>query len=225
MTYLKKSGVFGLMAISFLFCTRAAQAIPVPTIGAELAVQIDQLTKHIDELKKVKDQISNGVEQAKAMGDKMSMDALKNFAKGQAEQKLSGAMQSVKIPQEMSKAGLTEEVMKDPSKTSDVVEKLKKSGKTGEYDVDKRRICWDARESMKKELAMLNLTNSFALQQNIASGEQMKKAQEAVGSSDDQMQLIGANTAVLRMIYQLVASSTAMKANDVASSALETMCD
>ena len=53
----------------------------------------------------------------------------------------------------------------------------------------------------------------------------MKKAQEAVGSSDDQMQLIGANTAVLRMIYQLVASSTAMKANDVASSALESMCD
>ncbi|MBR4126739.1 MAG: hypothetical protein IKR09_04095 [Alphaproteobacteria bacterium] len=225
MTYLKKSGMFGLMAISFLFCARAAQAIPVPTIGAELAVQVDQLTKHIDELKKVKDQISNGVEQAKAMGDKMSMDALKNFAKGQAQQTLSGAMKSVDIPQEMSRAGLTEEVMKDPSKTSDVVEKLKKSGKTGEYDVDKRRVCWDARESMKKELAMLNLTNSFALQQNIASGEQMKKAQEAVGSSDDQMQLIGANTAVLRMIYQLVASSTAMKANDVASSALESMCD
>ena len=225
MTYLKKSGVFGLMAISFLFCARTAQAVPVPTIGAELAVQNDQLTKHIDELKKVKDQISNGVEQAKAMGDKMSMDALKNFAKGQAEQKLGGAMKSVELPKEMSRAGLTEEVMKDPSKASDVVEKLKKSGKTGEYDVDKRRICWDARESMKKELAMLNLTNSFALQQNIASGEQMKKAQEAVGSSDDQMQLIGANTAVLRMIYQLVASSTAMKANDVASSALETMCD
>ena len=225
MTYLKKSGMFGLMAISFLFCARTAQAIPVPTIGAELAVQIDQLKKHIDELKKVKDQISNGVEQAKAMGDKMSMDALKNFAKGQAEQKLSGAMQSVKIPQEMSKAGLTEEVMKDPSKASDVVEKLKKSGKTGEYDVDKRRICWDARESMKKELAMLNLTNSLALQQNIASGEQMKKAQEAVGSSDDQMQLIGANTAVLRMIYQLVASSTAMKANDAAAGALGSMCD
>lgn len=225
MTYLKKSGIFGLMAVSFLFCAGKAQAIPVPTIGAELAVQIDQLTKHIDELKKVKDQISNGVEQAKAMGDKMSMDALKNFAKGQADQALSGTMKSIEIPQEMSKAGLTENVMKEPSKVADTIDKLRKSGKTGEYDVNKRKVCWDARESMRKELTMSSLANSFALQQNIASGEQMKKAQEAVGASDDQMQLIGANTAVLRMIYQVVASSTAMKANDAAVSALGSMCD
>ena len=53
MTYLKKSMILGFVAVSFLFRAGTAQAIPIPTIGAELATQIDQLTKHIDELKKV----------------------------------------------------------------------------------------------------------------------------------------------------------------------------
>lgn len=222
MTYLKKSRIFGLIALSFLFRTGTAQAIPVPTIGSELAVQIDQLTKHIDELKKVKDQISNGVDQAKAMGDKMSMDALKGFAEGQVSA-LGGAMKSVAIPQEMEKAGFTEDVMKDPQKISSVVNGMKNS--KGEYNMDKRKACWEAKESMTKELTMSNLANSFALQQNIASGEDMKNAQEAMGASDDQMQLIGANTAALRMMYQQVASTTAMAASDLAKNSLEAMCN
>ena len=224
MKYLKKSGMFGLIAISFLFRTGTAQAIPVPTIGSELAVQIDQLTKHIDELKKVKDQISNGVEQAKAMGDKMSMDALKNFAKDQASA-LGGSMKSIEIPQAMQKAGFSEEVMKDPKKVADAINGLKDKGNGGEFDIEKRKACWEAKESMMKELTMSNLANSFALQQNIASGEDMKKAQEAVGASDDQMQLIGANTAALKMMYQQVASSTAMAAGDLAKNSLEAMCN
>ena len=225
MTYLKKSGLFGLIAISFLFRAGTAEAIPVPTIGAELATQIDQLTKHIDELKKVKDQISNGVDQAKAMGDKMSMDALKSFAKEQGNAALNSAMKGVKIPQEMSKAGLSEDVMKDPEKISNVVDNLKKSGKEGEFDMEKRRVCWEARESMKKELTMSNLSNSFALQQKLASGEDMKNAQSAVGASDDQMQLIGANTATLKIMYQQEASSTMMAASDLARESLDSMCD
>ncbi len=224
MTYLKKSGIFGLMAVSFLFRAGAAQAIPVPTIGSELAVQIDQLTKHIDELKKVKDQISNGVDQAKAMGDKMSMDALKNFAKEQGDAALS-SVKTVAVPEEMSKAGLSEDVMKDPKQISNVVDNLKKSGKNGEFDMEKRRVCWEARESMKRELTMNNLANSFALQQKLASGEDMKNAQEATGASDDQMQLIGANTATLKIMYQQEASSTMMAAGDLAKDAIGSMCD
>ena len=101
MTYFKKTAIFGLVAVSF-FLRNEAQAIPIPTIGAELATQIDQLTKHIDELKKVKDQITNGIEQAKAMGDKLSMDALKNFASGQLKSALGGGMKGMDVPQEMS---------------------------------------------------------------------------------------------------------------------------
>ncbi|MBR1777655.1 MAG: hypothetical protein IJ752_03610 [Alphaproteobacteria bacterium] len=224
MTYLRKSAVFGLVAVSFLFRIGAAHAIPVPTIGAELATQIDQLTKHIDELKKVKDQITNGIEQAKAMGDKLSMDALKNFAKGQAQSMLSGGMSGVKIPQEMSKAGFSESVMKDPEKIAENIERLQKKAKE-KFDTDVHQTCVNAKNSMAQELSMKNLANSFALQQNLATGEDMKKAQEASSASDDQMQLLGANTATLKVIYQQAASSTAMAAGNLASSSLDALCN
>lgn len=226
MTYLKKSMILGFVAVSFLFRAGTAQAIPIPTIGAELATQIDQLTKHIDELKKVKDQITNGIEQAKAMGDKLSMEALKNFAMGQAKSALSGAMKGIEMPQEMKKAGFSEEVMKDPEKITNVIERLQKAGREeGNFDAEKRTVCFEARASMKKELTMSNLANSFSLQQSLASGEDMKKAQEASSSSDDQMQLIGANTATLKVMYQQAASATAMAAVDLANASLDSMCN
>lgn len=227
MTYLKKSAIFGLVAVSFLFRTGTAQAIPIPTIGAEIATQIDQLTKHIDELKKVKDQIMNGIEQAKAMGDKLSMDALKQFAMGQAKSVLSGGIKGLELPQEMTKAGFSEDVMKDPERITDVLEKLQTSGKGsgGSYDMDARKVCWEAKKSMAKELSMSSLANSFALQQNLSSGEDMKKAQEASSASDDQMQLLGANTATLKVMYQQAASSAVMAASSLANSSLDAMCN
>ncbi len=226
MTY-SKTAIFGLIAISFLFRCETARAIPIPTIGAELATQIDQLTKHIDELKKVKDQITNGIEQAKSMGDKLSMDALKSFASGQLKSALSGAMKGLSVPQEMSKAGFSEDVMKDPEKVTDTLEKLKEKGKSedGGFDMDQRKICWEARDKMAKELVTSGLANSFALQQSLASGEDMQKAQEASSASDDQMQLLGANTATLKVLYQQAASAVAMEANRLASSAISSMCD
>ncbi|MBR1944977.1 MAG: hypothetical protein IJ846_01610 [Alphaproteobacteria bacterium] len=227
MTYLKKSAIFGLVAVSFLFRTGTVQAIPIPTIGAELATQIDQLTKHIDELKKVKDQIMNGIEQAKAMGDKLSMDALKAFATGQAKAALSGGIKALDIPQEMTKAGFSEDVMKDPEKITDVIGKLKKSGtaEDGKFDIDARKVCWEAKESMSKELAKSSLANSFALQQNLADGEDMKKAQEASSASDDQMQQLGALVATMKVQYQQAASSAVMSAMSLANSSLESMCN
>ncbi|MBQ8346201.1 MAG: hypothetical protein IJY17_01230 [Alphaproteobacteria bacterium] len=220
MTYSKKTAIFGLIAVSFLFRSETADAIPIPTIGGELATQIDQLTKHIDELKKVKDQITNGIEQAKSMGDKLSMDALKSFASGQAKSALSGGIKAVEIPQEMSAAGFSDEVMKDPEKVMNTLEQVK--DKVG---IEARQACWDARESMKKKLSMSGLANSFALQQSLASGEDMKKAQEASSASDDQMQLLGANTATLKVLYQQAASSVMMQANSLASSTIASMCD
>ncbi len=226
MTSLKKSAIFGLMAVSFLFRCETAQAIPIPTIGGELATQIDQLTKHIEELKEVKDQITNGIEQAKSMGDKLSMDALKNFATSQAKSVLSGGMKAMNVPEEMTKAGFSEEVMKDPEKLVDTLEKVKDMGiEEGNMDMEMRKVCWDARESMSKELSLSGLANSFALQQNLASGEDMKKAQDATSASDDQMQLLGANTATLKVLYQQAVSSTVMQANALATNAIASMCD
>lgn len=225
MTYLKKTAFLGLLAVSFLFRTGTAQAIPIPTIGGELATQIDQLTKHIDELKKVKDQITNGIDQAKAMGDKLSMEALKNFAKSQAKSALSGGIAGLKVPQEMTQAGFTDQVAEDPEKITDWIAKMKTEGKEGGYDFDKRQLCLKARDKMAEELATAGLANSLALQNNLASGEDMKKAQEATGASDDQMQLIGANSATLKVMYQQAASSTVMEANRLASASIATMCN
>lgn len=45
----------------------------------------------------------------------------------------------------------------------------------GKVGIEARQACWDARESMKKKLSMSGLANSFALQQSLASGEDMKK--------------------------------------------------
>lgn len=222
MTYSKKTAIFGLIAVSFLFRCETARAIPVPTIGGELATQIDQLTKHIDELKKVKDQITNGIEQAKSMGDKLSMDALKNFAAKQGKTALSGGVTAAEVPAEMEKVGFSEEVMKDPEKIAETLEKVKNENKG---DQEQRQACWAARESMRKELSMSGLANSFALQQNLSGGEDMQKAQEATSASDDQMQLIGANTATLKVIYQQTASATLMEANSLASSLIDSMCD
>ena len=219
--------MFFLIAFSVLFRVGAAQAIPVPTIGAELATQIDQLTKHIDELKKVKDQINNGIEQAKAMGDKMSMDALKNFAKEKANGAMNSAMQSVKVPKAMKEIGLSEDSMKDPEKVADAVKNLKSASNTGNYekDMEVRKKCWEARDNMRKELSMNNLANSFSLQQKLSSGEEMKNAQSATNASDDQMQLIGANTATLKLMYQQESASTMMAAGNLANEALDAMCE
>lgn len=223
MMYLRKSAVLGLIAVSFFFRPETAKAIPVPTIGAELATQIDQLTKHIDELKKVKDQITNGIEQAKSMGDKLSMDALKSFVKGQAQALLSGGMSGFALPQEMKKAGFSDEKMKDPEKITDTVKNLQQNGK--EFDQDKFDTCKAAKAKMAREISTKNLANSLALQQNLASGDDMKKAQEASSSSDDQMQLIGANTATLKVMYQQLASTTALAAGEAARASLDIMCE
>lgn len=222
MTYIKKSMVLGLMAVSFLFRPETAKAIPIPTIGAELATQIDQLTKHIDELKKVKDQITNGIEQAKSMGDKLSMDALKNFVKGQATAFLSGGMSGLKLPKGMSDAGFSEEKLKEPENITNVIDSLQQQA--GEFDQEKYLKCHRASTEMIKDLSMKNLASSLSLQQNLASGEDMKKAQEASSASDDQMQLIGANTATLKVMYQQLASSTSIVAGETAKTALSQMC-
>ena len=225
MTYLKNAAMMGLIAFSFVFRTGAAYAVPIPTVGAELAVQIDQLTKHIDELKKIRNQISNGVEQSKAMGDTRSMRALKNFSnflkeKALSDTPLSGGLKSIEITPAMSLLGFTKDVIKDPKKIVSLIERLQKKNAKDEV----RKVCKKAQDSMAEQLSVLNLANSFALQQSLASGEEMKKAQEAAAAADDQMQLIGANTATLRVLYQQSITSMAMTANNMALTYLDSLC-
>ena len=124
----------------------------------------------------------------------------------------------------MEAAGFSSSVMKDPEKILKVIEKYQNLKGTEKEAVEQRKICTKAKESMIKNLTKNNLANSFALQQSLASGEDMKKAQEAAAAADDQMQLIGANTATLRVIYLQSVTSMAMSANSIAMTYLNTMC-
>ena len=211
----KKTALLGLMAVSFFFRCETARAIPIPTIGAELGNIVDELKNHVEELKKTADQIKNGIDQAKAMGDMASMDGLKGFAKQQA-QALGDSIKSVKATPEMTKAGLDEKTMED-------VAQLGRGD--GQIDMSKRSICWNARASMAKQVTLNGMTNSFSLQQSLAAGTDMKRAQDVTSASDDQMQLMGANTATLKLMYQQSAAATALEANRLSSLTIPNMCN
>ncbi len=225
MTNSKKTALLGLMAVSFFLRCETARAIPIPTIGAELGNIVDELKNHVEELKKTADQIKNGIDQAKAMGDMASMDGLKNFAKQQA-QALGDSIKSVKATPEMTKAGLDEKTMEDPSKLSQKLEDVAKLGQEdGKIDMSKRSICWNARASMAKQVTLNGMTNSFSLQHSLAAGTDMKRAQDVTSASDDQMQLMGANTATLKLMYQQSAAATALEANRLSSLTIPNMCN
>ena len=68
--------------------------------------------------------------------------------------------------------------------------------------MSQRSICWNARASMAKQVTLNGMTNSFSLQHSLAAGTDMKRAQDVTSASDDQMQLMGANTATLKLMYQ-----------------------
>lgn len=225
MTNSKKSALLGLMAVSFILRCETARAIPIPTIGAELGNIVDELKNHVEELKKTADQIKNGVDQAKAMGDMASMDGLKSFAKQQA-QAFGESVKSVKATAEMERAGLNEKTLEDPEKLSQKLEEVANVGReNGQIDMSKRSICWNARTSMAKQVTLNGMTNSFSLQQNLAAGTDMKQAQDATSASDDQMQLMGANTATLKLMYKQAASATALEANRLSSLMIPNMCN
>ena len=78
---------------------------------------------------------------------------------------------------------------------------------------------------MTEELSTAGLSNSLAAQQKLVSGESMKNAQQAVNSVNDQMQLLGGNTAMLKLMYAQMTTTTALDANRMASTAVAGLCD
>lgn len=225
MKQLRKSAFLGLMAASVIFHAGSALAIPIPTIGAELPNQIAMLQKHLEELKKFKDQITNGIDQAKSMGDKMSMDALKgqltSMAKDGGVNKILG--DGLKVPDSMKKTGYSEDVAKDPDKTKGWVENNMKQ-EEGSYDPEKQVECQTMKNELQDEINTSTLARSLALQNNLAGGQDFADAQQAASGATDQMQQIGANTAVLLKMYQVKATDTSLMANESARTSLSGMC-
>lgn len=225
MKRVKKSIIIGFMSMCFLFQSGRAQAIPIPTIGAELGGIIAQLTQYINELKKVKDQIMEGVNQAKSIGSKLSLDALKSVLKGQAQSALNGAIAAVEVSQDFKNIGFSEETLKDPEKISSTFSDIQKGLHEGDYDIDNLKKCWAARDSMLKQVTKLNLANSFSMQSYVSSGDGMKDAQDANSDSDDQMQMIQGQTAAMQAMYKQMSSTTVMNAGGLANEVLSKMCD
>jgi len=226
MTRLKKSAMIGLvMMISFLFRAGTAQAqIPVPTIGAELATQISQLTEYIEELKKVKGQIEENIKQAKAFGDSLSLDGIKGLIQQQAMSALNGKLATVRIPQAFQDMGFSEDTLKDPSKITENLDRIQEE-LHGKFDQEKLDKCQKARKSMYAETTKVSLANSLAVQNMIASGEGIQDIADANSDVSDVMQALGAQSAALAQTYQRVSSSALMQATSTVNGAIEHLCD
>ncbi len=219
MKKLKKSALLGLTFVTASFVAEPAKAIPIPTIGmSELVQNLEMVKQSIDQAKQQFEQIKNGVEQAKNMGGKLSLDGLKGAAQG-----LQSASKAVTIPPAAQKTGLTNETVKDPAKVRDWVQNLYKQKDEG-FDIEERDNCRAASSQLQEENTAASLSESLATQTEIASGSDMKEAQEAVNNSGDQMQMLGANTKILQKILKMKAADTKMKANDTAASAVDGLC-
>ena len=219
MKKLKKSALLGLTFVTASFVAEPAKAIPIPTIGmSELVQNLEMVKQSIDQAKQQFEQIKNGVEQAKNMGGKLSLDGLKGAAQG-----LQSASKAVTIPPAAQKTGLTNETVKDPAKVRDWVQNLYKQKDEG-FDIEERDNCRAASSQLQEENTAASLSESLATQTEIASGSDMKEAQEAVNNSGDQMQMMGASTKILQKILKMKAADTKMKANDTAASAVDGLC-
>ena len=178
----------------------------------------------IDRVKEMKAQLEQYINQAKSIGSKLSLDALKGVLQGQLQSALNG-LASVSVSQGMKNAGLTEDTLKDPEKTATKIQEINEGQKGSEYDMDKVQKCWEARDSMLQQMTTLNIANSFAAQMGIAEGEGMKKVQEANADSDDLMQINQGRTAALQEMYKQMSTTTQMNASKLAREALSKMCD
>lgn len=219
MKILKKSALVGLTFVSASLVAEPAKAIPIPTIGmSELVQNLEMVKQSIDQAKQQFEQIKNGVEQAKNMGGKLSLDGLKGML--DSVDKISKA---VTIPPAAKKIGLTEEVVKEPEKVKDWVQGLYKA-KDGKFDPEQTKNCRAAASQLKEENTTASLSESLATQTELASGQDMKEAQEAVNNSSDQMQMLGANAKILQKILKLKVKDTKMQANDTAASSIGDVC-
>ncbi|CCZ22091.1 unknown [Acetobacter sp. CAG:977] len=219
MKIFKKTTMVGLAIISASMLPTAAKAIPIPTIGmSELVQNLEMVKQSIEQAKQQFEQIKNGVEQAKNMGGKLSLDGLKGMIEN-----VDKISKSVTIPPAAKKIGLTEEVVKEPEKVKDWVQGLYKS-KEGEFDPEQTQDCRTAVAQMIEENTTASLSESLATQTELASGADMKEAQEAVNSSSDQMQMLGANSKILQKILKLKVKDTKMQANDTTSASIGDVC-
>lgn len=219
MKIFKKTTMVGLAIISASMLPTAAKAIPIPTIGrSELVQNLEMVKQSIEQAKQQFEQIKNGVEQAKNMGGKLSLDGLKGVLDS-----VDNISKAVTIPPAAKKIGLTEEVVKEPEKVKDWVQGLYKS-KEGEFDPEQTQDCRTAVAQMREENTTASLSESLATQTELASGADMKEAQEAVNNSSDQMQMLGANSKILQKILKLKLKDTKMQANDTTSASIGDVC-
>ena len=220
MIYLKKA-TMGAIAFSFIFCATVAKAQVVVTDPQQIMASVKDTEQQLEEGVNQFDQKAIGTEQLKSMGSKYSGDMLKDKA---GEDDNMGGTAKVKTPKEMQDLGFIEGILNDPEKIMELLNQLKEQATAKDAKPEDRRKCIKARDSMSQAMQRVNLANSLKLQNNAASGDKMKQAQDLAAASDDQMQLIGANTGILKLIYGQIATSNAMMANSMTSNYLEKMC-
>ena len=194
-----------------------AHAIPIPAIDiGNLPTLTTQIVQYLKEQAQTQLQNKIGKMQQNAMGDASSMGALKGASKKAEET----PVQNIDVPNEAKEIGLTEDVLKDAEKTKQKIDEISKK----KMDTDEKKQCQAARDQLQKELAQQGLANALAVQKASADGEAMANAKDAVNSSQDQMQLIGANTLVHKYIFTQISTLTALQANALAQDVIRALC-
>ncbi|GEM_PF-2350485 len=223
----KKSAVIGLMAVSFFFRVPAVNAaIPVPTIGAELKVQLQQAKEHLDELKKMKEQIQSKIETIKNIGPKEALAAGKGYLESEAKKMMKDAIAKIELPKELKEAGLTDEMLKNPDKLKDWAEGMAKKGISEKgIDSDARAACFKARDALKKKMAKESMADALTANQDIATGQDVKDVQEVSKNAENQQQQEQAKNIALGKRLKQEARNLKLQANSLLNSSIGSMCD
>jgi len=223
MKSLSFTGFTATVAAGLLLNVGTAKAIGIPVLDASMVFQtLENVMQHTAENNLVDGQKKEGVKHLQAMGNVRSLDGLKSYVSGVAMEKVGAQF---KVPKELSKVGLTEDVMKDPTKLRDYLDGMHKKIEAGNFSAEQRTACLMAQTKLQEELTTSGMTQSMSFLQKSTDGQSMKQAKEATSSATDQMQQMGANNVLQQMMYAQQLKTTTLEANRMASTAATTLCD
>lgn len=215
-------------AVGLTMQTRPAHAIPIPTVGMpELGNYITLLKNYAEEMAKQALQGNLNKDTLKSIGSDMSMDILKHSTgdlKNAFKKVTDQVLAEVKIPSQMQKIGLTQDVMKDPENTRNFIDKWSNKFETGNFTDDEVALCRAASAKLQHELSKSTFATTMAVQLETSKGENVDAANDMANSAQDQMSSLGVSINLEQRMQQEMAKLTSMQASSMAATSTGTLC-
>ena len=163
----------------------------------------------------------------KSIGSDMSMDILKHSTgdlKNAFKKVTDQVLAEVKIPSQMQKIGLTQDVMKDPENTRNFIDKWSNKFETGNFTDDEVALCRAASAKLQHELSKSTFATTMAVQLETSKGENVDAANDMANSAQDQMSSLGVSINLEQRMQQEMAKLTSMQASSMAATSTGTLC-